>query len=59
MIRNMILAFLFVFGMFYFGIDAVRKMTGREKWNLTKLVAYSIMCAVLTTVVLALFVMAF
>lgn len=58
MIR-IILAFLFVFGMFYFGIDAFRNMTGREKWNLTKLVTYSIMCAVLTTVVLALFVMVF
>ena len=58
MIR-IILAFLFVFGLFYFGIDAFRSMTGREKWNLTKLVTYSIMCAVLTIVVLALFVIAF
>ena len=58
MIR-IILAFLFVFGLFYFGIDAFRKLTGREKWNLTKLVTYSIMCAVLTIVVLALFVIAF
>ena len=58
MIR-IILAFLFVFGFFYFGIDAFRKLTGREKWDLTKLVAYSIICAVLTIVVLALFVMVF
>lgn len=58
MIR-IILAFLFVFGLFYFGIDAFRKLTGREKWDLTKLVTYSIMCAVLTTVVLALFVITF
>lgn len=58
MIR-IILAFLFVFGMFYFGIDAFRSMTGREKWNLTKLVTYSIMCAVLTILLLSLFVIAF
>ena len=58
MIR-IILAFLFVFGLFYFGIDAFRHMTGREKWNLTKLVSYSVMCAVLTVVALALFVIAF
>lgn len=56
---RIILAFLFVFGMFYFGIDAFRKLTGREKWDLTKLVAYSIICAVLTIVVLALFVITF
>ena len=56
---RIVLAFLAVFSMFYFGIDAFRKMTGREKWDLTKLVAYSIMCAVLTIVVLALFVITF
>ena len=58
MIR-IILAFLFVFGLFYFGIDAFRQMTGREKWDLTKLVSYSVMCAVLTVVALVLFVIAF
>ena len=58
MIR-IILAFLFVFGLFYFGIDAVRKMTGKQQWSLTKTVMYSIMCAVLTIVLLSLFVMAF
>jgi hypothetical protein len=46
------LSFLFVFGLFFFGINAVRSMTGREKWALTKLVTYSIICAALTLLVL-------
>lgn len=58
MIR-IILAFLFVFGLFYFGIDAFRHMTGREKWDLTKLIGYSLACAALTVIVLALFVITF
>ena len=56
---RIILAFLAVFGMFYFGIDAVRNMTGKEKWSLTKTILYSIMCAVLTILLLALFVITF
>jgi hypothetical protein len=56
---KIILIFLAVFGMFYFGIDAFRKMTGREKWNLTKTVFYSILCAVLTTITLSIFVIVF
>ena len=58
MIR-IILAFLFVFGLFYFGIDAFRSLTGREKWDLTKLVTYSIMCAVLTIITLSTVVITF
>lgn len=58
MIR-IILAFLVVFSAFYFGIDAFRHMTGREKWNLTKLATYSTMCAVLTIITLSLFVFVF
>lgn len=58
MIR-IIFAFAVVFGLFYFGIEAFRNMTGREKWNLTKTVSYSILCAVLTIVALSLFVIAF
>jgi len=45
---KIVLAFLFVFGLFFFGISAVRSMTGKEKWALTKVVTYSIICAVLT-----------
>jgi hypothetical protein len=56
---KIILAFLFVFGVFFFGILAVRDMTGKERWALTKLVSYSIICAVLTTAALVTFVLLF
>jgi hypothetical protein len=49
---KIVLAFLFVFGIFFFGINVVRSLTGKEKWALTKIVAYSIICAVLTTIAL-------
>ena len=58
MIR-IILAFLFVFGLFYFGIDAYRNMTGQEKMDLTNLVCYSLMCAILTVITLAIIVLSF
>jgi hypothetical protein len=46
------LAFIVVFGIFFFGIKAVREMTGMEQWALTKYLVYSIICAVLTLSVL-------
>jgi hypothetical protein len=56
---KIVLAFLFVFGLFFFGIHAVREMTGKEKWALTKIISYSIVCAVLTTVALITIVLIF
>jgi len=56
---KIILAFLFVFGLFFFGIRAVRDMTGKDKWALTKLVGYSIICAVLTLAALIAIVVIF
>ena len=56
---KMILMFLFVFALFFFGIHAVRSMTGKEKWALTKLIGYSIVCAVLTTAALISMVLIF
>jgi hypothetical protein len=47
MIR-VILAFFFIFGVFFFGIQAIRNMTGKEVWSLTKLLTYSLFCAILT-----------
>ena len=47
MIR-VIIAFVVVFGLFFFGIRAVRAMTGKERWELTKLLTYSAFCAILT-----------
>jgi hypothetical protein len=56
---KIILGFLLVFAAFFIGIKTVREMTGKEKWALTKLIAYSIICAVLTTVTLIVFVLTF
>ena len=58
MIR-IILTFLVVFGIFFFGIKAIREMTGMEQWALTKYVMYSIVCAVLATLSLATIVILF
>lgn len=49
---KIILSFLVVFGLFFFGIHAVRELSGKQRWALTKLAGYSILCAVLTTAAL-------
>ena len=56
---KMIIAFLLLFVIFYTGIEIVRKLTGKEKWVLTKTLLYSILCAVLTISVLILIVVLF
>jgi hypothetical protein len=58
MIR-VLLAFVVVFGLFFFVILAVRDMTGRERWALTKLLTYSAICAILTLVFLITLVVLF
>lgn len=44
--------FAIVFAVIFFGIQAVRAMTGKEKWALAKLLTYSAVCAILTVMVL-------
>ena len=56
---KIILAFLFVFFVFYFGIQGVRSMTGKDQLELTKLFVYSIMCALMTVVALIVIVVLF
>ncbi len=56
---NAILAFLILFGGFFLGIRAVQNTTKKEKWQLTKLVIYSIICALLTLAVLVSIVLVF
>ena len=56
---KIVLTFIIVFGLFFFGIKAVREMTGMEQWKLTKYVTYSILCAVTTIVFLTMFVILF
>jgi len=58
MIR-ILLAFVVVFGLFFFGIQAVRDTTGQQKWELAKLLTYSAICAILTVVFLTALVVLF
>ena len=47
-----LLMFALLFGIFWIGISSFRTLEGLEKWKLTKIVAYAILCAVLTLLVL-------
>ena len=58
MIR-VVLAFAVIFGLFFFGIRAVRDMSGKERWEITKLLTYSTVCAILTLVFLIALVVLF
>ena len=58
MIR-MYLVFLILTALIWFGIAAFRKTTGREKWRLTKIAAYSILCSVLAVTFLTSIVILF
>ena len=56
---KIILAFLVAFGICYFGIQGYRDLSGKDKWALTKLVSYSILCALTAIVLLMLIVILF
>jgi hypothetical protein len=58
MIR-LVLAFAVAFAICYFGIKGFRDLTGKDKWALTKLVGYSIICALLAVGLLTLIVVLF
>jgi hypothetical protein len=49
---KVLLFFVLIFGLFFLGIKTVRNLTGKEALALTKIAGYSILCAVLTFVVL-------
>lgn len=53
------LTFLITFLLFFFGIYLFRKMSGMEKLNLMKLLAYATLIALLTTASLFLLVVLF
>ena len=53
------LAFLIAFVICYVGIKSFRDLTGKDKWALTKLLAYSTMCASTAIVLLVLVVVLF
>lgn len=44
--------FFAVFVLFFLGIQAFFALTNKEKWALTKITAYAIICAMLTTLAL-------
>ena len=56
---KMIIAFISLFLIFFFGIDIFRKMTGKEKISLTKVAGYSIMCTLLAVFAATLIVLLF
>jgi hypothetical protein len=56
---KMFLAFVIIFLIFFYGIDFFRKMNGGEKWELVKLVSYSVACTIATVVFLVSFVVLF
>ena len=56
---GVLIAFLVVFGFFYFGITAFRNTTGKEKLELTKVALYAILCSMLTTAFLITIVILF
>jgi hypothetical protein len=53
------LAFAILAVIVHFGITAWRNMTGKERWNLTKSVMYSIIVALLAVVAMTVIVILF
>jgi hypothetical protein len=53
------LAFAILAVLVHFGITAWRNMTGKERWNLTKSVMYSIIVALLAVVAMTVIVILF
>lgn len=53
------LAFSILFAGFYFVIPAFRKLKGKEKWDLTKIVLFSMMCSLLAVCVMTAVVILF
>jgi hypothetical protein len=53
---KIIVAFISLFLIFFFGIDIFRKMTKKDKLSLTKWLGYTILCLLLTIVAIALII---
>ena len=45
---KLIFVFLVVFAIFFVSIKVFQKLSGKEKWQLTKIATYSILCSLLT-----------
>jgi hypothetical protein len=53
------LAFIILFAIFYFGISSFRKLKGKDQWDLTKTLFYSILCSLLAIASMTLIVILF
>lgn len=53
------LVFAILFAVFYFVIPAVRKLNGKEKWDVTKTLLFSLVCSLLAVSVMVLIVVLF
>lgn len=56
---KILLAFLVLSIIFGFVISAIQKMSGKERWALTKTVSYAILCSLLAIVVMMFIVVMF
>ena len=56
---RMILIWLILSVAIGFGIMAVRQLSGKEQWQLTKLVGYATMCSLVAVVLLGIMVVLF
>jgi hypothetical protein len=54
-----IATFIFLAAVFGFTIQTVRQMTGKEKWQLTKLLGYATLCSLLSIVAISFIVILF
>ena len=56
---KILVTFISLFLIFFFGIDIFRKMTGKEKISLTKWLGYSTLCTLLAIIAATLIVLIF
>ena len=56
---KLVLLFLIVFAVFFIGIKVFQQLSGKEIWQLTKIVGYSILCSLLTMATLTVIVVLF
>ena len=56
---KMLTSFMFLFGIFYMGIEIFRMMTGKEKWEMVKTISYSLAISLAVIVCLTILVVLF
>ena len=56
---KMIMTFVFLFVIFFTGIEIFRKLTGKEKWEIAKTLSYSVAISLAVVVFLTVLVVLF